>query len=182
MSVVTQRRRIWLLLRSVMHPAQSMYIGHSPFPITAVFLILALVIWYSILHRRTGRPLPPGPKRLPIIGNLFNMPTTIPSAEKYHELTQKYGTCCYSQSDSLDTEFYLFRRRYRLSFGPRPPYGHSGLARSRVRATRQALGDLLRQTSTCHDGSVSVVFSAGILCQVLIQFCAETQCWLGTYL
>ena len=104
MSVVTQRRRIWLLLRFVMHPAQSMDIGHGPFPVAAVFLIIALVIWYSILYRRTGRPLPPGPKRLPIIGNLFNMPTTIPSAEKYHELTQKYGTCWYSQPDSLDTE------------------------------------------------------------------------------
>ncbi|OSD07441.1 cytochrome P450 [Trametes coccinea BRFM310] len=48
--------------------------------------------WYA---RTRGRPLPPGPKRLPIVGNLFNSPSAWKPWEGFRELTEKYGDMVY---------------------------------------------------------------------------------------
>ena len=52
-----------------------------------------LLTLYFVLERRTTRsriPLPPGPPRLPILGNLFDLPKGSPRVE-YRELSRKYG-------------------------------------------------------------------------------------------
>ena len=53
----------------------------------AALYVRTLVSW----SRRTrGLPLPPGPKPLPFIGNMFDMPTS-KMCEGYRDLTDKYG-------------------------------------------------------------------------------------------
>ncbi|TFK92570.1 cytochrome P450 [Polyporus arcularius HHB13444] len=59
-------------------------------------LLLASALWSSIRWRRRSRglPLPPGPPRLPIVGNLFNHPRTARRLA-YHELSSRYGDVLY---------------------------------------------------------------------------------------
>ncbi|OSD07435.1 cytochrome P450 [Trametes coccinea BRFM310] len=62
-------------------------------------LVLLLVLnlrashhWYA---RKRGRPLPPGPKRLPIVGNLFNSPDAWKPWLGFRDLTNEYGDIVY---------------------------------------------------------------------------------------
>ncbi|EIW55444.1 cytochrome P450 [Trametes versicolor FP-101664 SS1] len=61
--------------------------------LSAVFLACLLRLWKS---PRTGSrlPLPPGPRRLPIIGNVFDMPKRYAGAD-FRELNDKYGDMVY---------------------------------------------------------------------------------------
>lgn len=63
-------------------------------PTVALALILAFVV-AAILGRRK-RPLPPGPKGLPIVGNIFDVPKTREWLA-YQEWARQYGG-----SDPLD--------------------------------------------------------------------------------
>jgi len=51
-------------------------------------LLGSLIVYYVTLKRSTA-PLPPGPKKLPILGNLFNFPQTNPHIV-YTLLAQDY--------------------------------------------------------------------------------------------
>ncbi|KAI9058132.1 cytochrome P450 [Trametes sanguinea] len=48
--------------------------------------------WYA---RSRGRPLPPGPSRLPFVGNLFNSPSAWKPWLGFRDLTNKYGDIVY---------------------------------------------------------------------------------------
>jgi hypothetical protein len=53
------------------------------------------IVLYVYIKRRGNRstrdlPLPPGPKKLPFIGNLFNMPKSL-SWEAYHDWSKEFG-------------------------------------------------------------------------------------------
>lgn len=56
--------------------------------IGALCALLAVSYWRS--RRRFSLPLPPGPRKLPIIGNVLDIPSKNP-AEVYHQWSQRYG-------------------------------------------------------------------------------------------
>ncbi|PIL22724.1 cytochrome P450 [Ganoderma sinense ZZ0214-1] len=63
-----------------------------PLPLVAVLLLVVhLYLRRSRLAARSrGHPLPPGPPRLPILGNLFDIPKDVPW-EVYRNLNRQYG-------------------------------------------------------------------------------------------
>lgn len=62
------------------------------FKVILVLAALALVVWYvlGVKGRSSSRPLPPGPPRLPIIGNLHQAPKLWPW-RTYREWSKQYG-------------------------------------------------------------------------------------------
>lgn len=81
---------------------------HSTLAAAAVLGIVSLLFLYirSLAQwraRTRGLPFPPGPKPLPIVGNLFDMPKTYPWVA-YRDLCAQYG------------EYYLCRTSFSLSY------------------------------------------------------------------
>ena len=65
-----------------------------PTPLLVAVVILGLVYAQSQLawrKRCLGRSLPPGPAKLPLLGNMFNVPMSKPWAA-YRDMGLKYGT------------------------------------------------------------------------------------------
>ena len=62
-------------------------------------VLFAPYFWYTTRWRtRTcGRPLPPGPKRLPIVGNMFNMPR-LTQWVGFRDLSRQLGKQCRAPS------------------------------------------------------------------------------------
>lgn len=57
-------------------------------------LILApsVVLVYLYLNKNHGLPLPPGPKKQPLLGNLFDFPKDWP-AQRYARWAKELGMC-----------------------------------------------------------------------------------------
>lgn len=67
--------------------------GRSPVMLTLDFLAVAyfLVTLFLYLKRRRERlPLPPSPKKIPLVGNLFDMPQKL-QWEIYHQWSKDLG-------------------------------------------------------------------------------------------
>ena len=60
-----------------------------------LLLIGALTYWIDVHKRKRLRSLPPGPKALPIVGNIFDIPKEKPWLA-YQDWADKYGEslCC----------------------------------------------------------------------------------------
>lgn len=75
-------------------PAMSRHLGNF---LVAVQLLTALLVVLCVLPltrwraRTRGRPVPPGPRRMPIVGNLFNRPRS-KQWLGYRNLSHKLGT------------------------------------------------------------------------------------------
>lgn len=67
--------------------------------VLAIFAILVVIVHLVYkrrwLNRLRGCTLPPGPRRWPIVGNLFDLPNTEQPWTVYNEWADVYGTCPY---------------------------------------------------------------------------------------
>jgi hypothetical protein len=62
----------------------------SSFDCFAISLFVYLLVVFRDYRRRRGLPYPPGPPRLPIIGNLLDVPKDAPWSA-YADMSKKYG-------------------------------------------------------------------------------------------
>jgi hypothetical protein len=72
----------------------------SPISVLDLFAVLSFLVtlWAIRDHRRQGGlPYPPGPRPLPIIGNLLDIPKEF-SWLAYTRLAEKYGTALFSEA------------------------------------------------------------------------------------
>lgn len=70
----------------------------APLPLALALCSLCGVVGVSLRRRSLSIPLPPGPNRLPIIGNALDFPKqNIPAV--FRDMNARYGTCLtYTQS------------------------------------------------------------------------------------
>ena len=75
-----------------------------------LYLVFAAVVAVALrrMKRHGGRalPLPPGPPRLPIIGNIFDIPKH-DAHEKFRAMCAKYGTSLLSASVYISRAYNL---------------------------------------------------------------------------
>ena len=95
-----------------------------PTPLLVVVIILGLVYARSRLawrKRCLGRPLPPGPAKLPLLGNVFNVPTSKPWTA-YRDMGLKYGTYSSTAMDVTMSTDGIIPRSYNALERARPVY------------------------------------------------------------
>ena len=68
----------------------------SAYPLQYILLasLPAILLWRKKKSSRSSLPLPPGPKRWPIVGNFFNFPSQGKHWLVYDKLFKQYGSLC----------------------------------------------------------------------------------------
>ena len=125
-----------------------------PSSIIFTFLDISLAILGLYLVKRhfdkpAGRRIP-GPKGLPLIGNLFDVPIENEPLV-FTEWQKKYGGMFNTQRSFIGTHMRHSCRRYRLRHCPWPKNHHPKLAQAGRRYSQQEELDLLKST-TFHNG------------------------------
>ena len=62
----------------------------APASVIIAVAVVVLLLRYRVLRNRAGLPLPPGPRRLPIIGNLLDVPMQDVEV-RFRDMNAKYG-------------------------------------------------------------------------------------------
>lgn len=101
--------------------------------IGAASVALVTTAWFLLksLSRRTAPPFPPGPKRLPLLGNLLDMTTSM-DLETFSKWNNLYGELSSVVSVPV-TELICFIRGCRVSQCLGPPYHPSKFNQSKRR-------------------------------------------------
>ena len=55
-------------------------------------VLSALVLVVARRRKKSALPYPPGPKGYPILGNVLDLPSSVPACENFQSLANKYGT------------------------------------------------------------------------------------------
>ena len=113
-------------------------------PIVDFLLFLSLfaaVKAFRDHRRRGGLPYPPGPRPVPLIGNLLDIPRES-SWIAYTELAKKYGAS-HAFSPSRGSVICETRRRRHVFPRPGPSRRHFGLHQGHEKSAREARAHLL---------------------------------------
>ena len=95
-----QISRSYLLLSLAFSPGKSLTAQSSPYSraMETIFILLAIgsaalcLFFYMHLRNGTRLPLPPGPKALPIVGNILSLPPKgIPEYQHWLKFKDQYG-------------------------------------------------------------------------------------------
>jgi len=109
--------------------------------LTSFGLILCL---YLKLRSNSSLPLPPGPKKLPLIGNLLDLPKR-PEWEIFQKWSKQYGTGPCPLSDVQYFFNNAFRFRYHPSQRRRNFNYYSKHHRGSCRSPRKKINNLFEQ-------------------------------------
>lgn len=116
------------------------------------FLLCGLIAANTLSRRRQLRnaPLPPGPPRIPLLGNARDMPRSHEWLT-YSDWAKHFGTVWVSCIWLINAANHIVFRRHIISASLREISDCVELLRSGKGATRNEEFDILRQTEILHD-------------------------------
>jgi hypothetical protein len=126
---------------------------------TLIVLLIGLgfsLVVKELVSRRNRNPrrlpLPPGPKGLPLLGNIFDLPQIVPW-KGYDKLCKEYGKSlsgpCLSIGNAVFRRHNLFKGAWTRDYSAR-------FSSPRRRSFGQESYDLFRSSSPAYDRDVSV--------------------------
>lgn len=119
-------------------------------PYLACLVLFAFPLVYLLTPRRhrKGLPYPPGPKRLPLLGNVLDMPSS-DMWVKAVEWGQTYGICYVDTIDILKLTVIALRRPDILG-EPWKAHAFLELVRQGCRPSREEINNIFIQTCSHH--------------------------------
>lgn len=109
-----------------------------------VLVVVYLLVSFSRSRLQNNRMLPPGPKGLPVVGNLFDLPKG-PEGNHWAKHKKLYGVSYASRPPTPRSFDSLSIRPNKLRISPRNKYRYSEWQGNCVRAAREPVSELFGQ-------------------------------------